>query len=51
MRLRSLRRLEEMQLIAERDALLAELQPGRKADSAPRHPTDTGAPSCSALVK
>ncbi|AXA66437.1 hypothetical protein [Pseudomonas oryzihabitans] len=35
------------QLRQERDALLAELQPGRKADSAPRHPTDTGAPSSS----
>lgn len=35
------------QLRQERDALLVELQPGRKADSAPRHPTDPGAPSSS----
>ena len=35
------------QMRQERDALLVELQPGRKADSAPRHPTDPGAPSSS----
>lgn len=33
------------QMRQERDALLLELQPGRKADTAPRQPTDPGAPS------
>ncbi|MGP0150788.1 hypothetical protein [Pseudomonas oryzihabitans] len=35
------------QMRQERDALLLQLQPSRKADSAPRHPTDQGAPSAS----
>ncbi|MDQ7913512.1 hypothetical protein RCF34_10340 [Pseudomonas sp. 102515] len=33
------------QMRQERDALLAEVQPSRKADSASRHSTDAGAPS------
>lgn len=35
------------QLRQERDALLLELQPDRKADSTPRHPTNAGTPSSS----
>lgn len=33
------------QMRQERDALLLQLQPGRKADAAPRQPTDPGTPS------